>query len=82
MQEEVKYFIAAVTKQIIERYLLRDLAADTVSPFLIGAMKDEEVAYIAAEPDETTRLRGNLETRKETLEKGQATFKSALGLLK
>ncbi|TKA82316.1 hypothetical protein B0A55_01434 [Friedmanniomyces simplex] len=63
-KEEVKYFIGAVTRQVIERYLLRDLAADTISPM------------------ETTRLRGNLETRKATLENGQETSKSALGLFK
>ncbi|TKA68512.1 hypothetical protein B0A55_08173 [Friedmanniomyces simplex] len=81
-KEEVKYFIGAVTKQVIERYLLRDLAADTISPMVIGDMTDDEIAFVAAEPEETTRLRGNLETRKSTLEKGQETFKSALGLFK
>ena len=79
-QEEVKYFISAVTKQVVERHLMRDLAADTISPALIGDMTDEEIAFVAAEPEETTRLRSNLETRKAMLEKGQETFKSALGL--
>ncbi|KAK0283836.1 hypothetical protein LTS00_011498 [Friedmanniomyces endolithicus] len=81
-KEEVKYFISAVTKQVVERHLMRDLAADTISPTLIGDMTDEEIAFVAAEPEETTRLRGNLETRKAMLEKGQETFKSALGLCK
>ena len=61
---------------------MRDLAADTISPMLISDMTDDEMAFIAAEPEETTRLRGNLETKKATLEKGQETFKSALGLFK
>lgn len=82
MQEEVKYFIGAVTKQIVERHLLRDLAADTISPMIINDMTDDEVAIVAAEPEETTRMRDNLEARKAMLEKGQATFKSALGLLR
>ncbi|KAK0258042.1 hypothetical protein B0A54_07101 [Friedmanniomyces endolithicus] len=81
-KEEVKYFISAVTKQVVERHLMRDLAADTISPTLIGDMTDDEIAFVAAEPEETTRLRGNLETRKAMLEKGQETFKSALGLCK
>ncbi|KAK4924109.1 hypothetical protein LTR49_008849 [Elasticomyces elasticus] len=80
--EEVKYFIAAVTKQVIERYLLRDLAEDTISPMSILDMADEEVAFIAAEPEETTRSRANLEQKKATLEKGQQTFRMALGSFK
>lgn len=78
----MKYFIAAVTKQIIERYLLNDLAADTISPLIISEMSDDEVAFVAAEAEETTRERDSLEARKATLEKGQQTFKSALGLSK
>lgn len=45
-------------------------------------MTDNEIALVAAEPEETTRIRANLEARKATLEKGQETFKSALGLFK
>lgn len=77
----MKYFIAAVTKQIIERYLLTDLAADTISPIIVGEMSDDEVGFVAAEPEETTRQRQSLEARKATLEKGRQTFKSALGLM-
>lgn len=76
----MKYFIAVVTKQVIERYLLTDLAAETMSPMVIVDMSDEEVGYVAAEPEETTRKRDFLETRKATLEKGQETFRSALGM--
>ncbi|KAF2771354.1 hypothetical protein EJ03DRAFT_342384 [Teratosphaeria nubilosa] len=81
-KEEVKYFIAAVTKQVIERCLLRDLADETISPVLITDMTDEEIAMVAAEPEETTKMRENLEARKGTLEKGQQTFKSAIGLFR
>ncbi|KAI6801939.1 hypothetical protein KC332_g15779 [Hortaea werneckii] len=80
--EEVKYFISAITKQVIERYLLRDLANDTLSPMLVGEMSDDEVSLIAAEAEEITRMRSNLEARKSTLENGQQTFRSALGLFK
>ncbi|KAI7283211.1 hypothetical protein KC345_g3022 [Hortaea werneckii] len=81
-KEEVKYFISAITKQVIERYLLRDLANDTLSPMLVGEMPDDEVSLIAAEAEEITRMRSNLEARKSTLENGQQTFRSALGLFK
>ncbi|KAF2860766.1 hypothetical protein K470DRAFT_276666 [Piedraia hortae CBS 480.64] len=81
-EEEVKYFINAVTKQVIERCLLRNLAQQTLSPEIIGDMSDEELALIAAEPEETTRMRENLEVRKATLERGQDTFRTALGWIR
>lgn len=81
-QEEVKYFISAITKQVIERCLLRALVADTLSPMLVGEMSDDEVGLVAAEAEEVTRMRANLEARKSTLENGQQTFESALGLFK
>ncbi|KAK5138342.1 hypothetical protein LTR08_003403 [Meristemomyces frigidus] len=81
-KEEAEYFISAVTKQVVERNLLRNLASKTISPILVGEMTDEEISFVAAEPEETTRMRNNLETRKATLEKGQATFRSALGQFK
>ncbi|KAF2158747.1 hypothetical protein M409DRAFT_61405 [Zasmidium cellare ATCC 36951] len=79
--EEVEYFIAAVAKQVIERYLVRDLA-DTRSPIMVGDMSDAEVAFVAAEPEETKRQRDHLEARKATQEEGQEIFKSALGFFK
>lgn len=82
LQDEVVYFIAAVTKQVIERYLLEGLADETITPIVIADMTDEEIAYVAAEPEEVTRERDLLEVRKAALEKGQATFKSALGLFR
>ncbi|GAB1742598.1 hypothetical protein NU219Hw_g8136t1 [Hortaea werneckii] len=81
-KEEVNYFISAITKQVVERYLLRDLANDTLSPMLVGEMSDDEVSLIAAEAEEITRMRSNLEARKSVLENGQQTFRSALGLFK
>ena len=69
-----------MTKQVIERYLLRGLAADTISPMVIGDMTDKEVSLVAAEPEETTRSRDHLEARKKIRESGQQTFKKALGL--
>lgn len=67
---------------MVERYLLRDLANDTLSPMLVGEMSGDEVSLIAAEAEEITRMRSNLEARKSVLENGQQTFRSALGLFK
>jgi len=44
---------------------------------LIGEMTDDEIALVAAEPEETTHMRNSLESRKATLGDGQETFKSA-----
>ncbi|CAK4030316.1 hypothetical protein B0A54_07101 [Lecanosticta acicola] len=74
-KREVEYFVASVAKQVIERHLLRNLAGNTISPILVGDMTDEDVALIAAEPEETTRKRDFLEARKKI-------FQSALRLLK
>lgn len=49
---------------------------------IISDMTDDEVSFVAAEAEEITKERTHLETRKATLEAGQATFKSALGLFR
>lgn len=78
----MKYFINVVTKQVIERYLLDNLANDTISPMIIHNMTDDEVGFVAAEAEDITKERAHLESRKAILEAGQATFKSALGLFR
>ncbi|KAF2723971.1 hypothetical protein K431DRAFT_219093 [Polychaeton citri CBS 116435] len=81
-KEEVTYFTAAVTKQIIERNLVRDLAKTTISPFVVGEMSDDEIGFLAEEPEEIARLRHRLTVKKDVLEKGARTFKSALGMIR
>ncbi|KAK4575336.1 hypothetical protein LTR86_001190 [Recurvomyces mirabilis] len=81
-KDEVKTFIANVTKQVIERELLHNLADDTLSPMIINDMSDAEVGYIAAEAEETTHKRDFLESHKAMLEAGQEAFKKALGSYK
>lgn len=81
-QNEVKYFISAVTKQVIERHLIHNLAEETLSPMIINDMADGEVAHIAAEPEEVTHKRDFLEAHKAILEEGQAEFRRALGSYK
>lgn len=78
----MNYFVSAITKQVIERHLLSDLAGETLSPMLINDMMDDEIAFVAAEPEETVRMRSNLEARKTLLDNGLETFKSTLGLRK
>jgi hypothetical protein len=48
----------------------------------VALLKDEEVAYVAAEPDEVILRRKHLEDQKEMLEKGQAAFRKAMGQLR
>jgi hypothetical protein len=75
----VKYFIAAVTEQVVERHLLHGLAGETLSPMIIEGMDEGEVATIAAEEDGITLQREHLESQKVILESGQAAFRKALG---
>lgn len=78
-KDKVKYFIAAVTEQVIERHLLHDLAEQTLSPMLINDMADGEVAHVAAEAEEVTHKREFLEDHRAILEEGRAEFRRALG---
>lgn len=78
-KDELKYFIAAVTKQVIERHLVDTLPSAILSPLVITGLTDEEVEYVAAEAPEVTRQRNFLQGRKEMLEKGQEAFRLAMG---
>ncbi|KAF2810357.1 Dynamin family protein [Mytilinidion resinicola] len=78
-KDELKYFIAAITKQVIERHLVSTLPLNILSPSVVVELSDEDISYIAAEPAEITHRRAYLETRKATLEKGITTFRRAIG---
>lgn len=79
LQDKVRYFITAVTDQVIERHLLHNLAQDTLSPLMINDMADREVGYFAAEAEDVTHKRAHLEGHKIILEKGQKAFRDAMG---
>ncbi|KAL9526889.1 Interferon-induced GTP-binding protein [Sphaerulina musiva] len=79
LQGQVRYFITAVTDQVIERHLLHNLAQDTLSPLMINDMADREVEYFAAEAEDVTHKRAHLEGHKIILEKGQKAFRDAMG---
>lgn len=81
-QDEVQYFIAAVTKQVVERHLLHDLASETLSPMIINDMHEDEVAIVAAEDENITTQREHLEREKAILENGREAFRKALGALR
>lgn len=78
----MKYFVHAVTKQVIERCMVEPLAERILSPKVVLDLSDEEIAYIAAEPPETVAQRAFLEERKRMLEKGFDIFEEAMGGVK
>jgi CRISPR/Cas system-associated protein Csm6 len=81
-QDELKYFVNAVTKQVIERHLVEPLPEIILSPVVVNNLTDNEVKYIAEEPPEITQQRNFLDARLETLEHGMDTFREAMGGLK
>ncbi|KXT04153.1 hypothetical protein AC578_40 [Pseudocercospora eumusae] len=81
-KDRVRYFITAVTDQVIERHLLHNLAQETLSPLIINDMTDKEIEYIAAEAEEVTHKRAHLESHKAILESGQEAFREAIGSYK
>ncbi|KAK7188804.1 hypothetical protein DPSP01_014147 [Paraphaeosphaeria sporulosa] len=81
-KDELKYFINAVAKQVIERHLVEPLPTIILSPVVVTGFTDEEVNFVAAEPPEITHQRTFLEARQNMLEKGMETFREAMGGLK
>lgn len=78
----MKYFVHAVTKQVIERCMINPLPHRILSPIVVQALTDEEVAFVAAEPPETVAQRAFLEERRQMLEKGDEIFREAMGGMK
>ena len=81
-KDEMKYFVNAITKAVIERHLVGPLPDIILSPLVVTRMTEEEVEFVAAEPPEITQQRFHLESRKGMLEKGLETFREAMGGLK
>ncbi|KAF2499712.1 Dynamin family protein [Lophium mytilinum] len=78
-KDELKYFIAAITKQVIERHLVSTLPFNILSPSVVVELSDDDIEYVAAEPADTTHQRAHFETRKALLEQGITTFRRAIG---
>lgn len=81
-KDELKYFVNAVAKAIIERHLVEPLPDIILSPVTVTQMSDAEIEFVAAEPPEVSQQREHLEHRKVMLEKGLETFREAMGGLK
>ncbi|KAF9698371.1 hypothetical protein EKO04_003463 [Ascochyta lentis] len=81
-KDELKYFVHAITKQVIERCMIDPLPSKMLSPMAVTAMTDEEVAFVAAELPETVTQRAFLEERRQMLEKGFDIFREAMGGVK
>jgi hypothetical protein len=81
-QDKMKYFIHAITNQVIERCMVVPLPDKILDPLAVAAMTDEEVAFVAAEPPETVAQRAFLEERRQMLEKGKDIFREAMGGVK
>ncbi|PVI06772.1 GTP-binding protein [Periconia macrospinosa] len=81
-KDELKYFINAVCKTVIERHLVEPLPDVILSPLVVDNMTEQQISYVAAEPHETTQQRAFLEHRKAMLEKGLDTFREAMGGLR
>jgi hypothetical protein len=81
-KDEMKYFVNAVTKAVIERHLVEPLPEIILSPLVVTQMTEKEIEFVAAEPPEITQQRLHLHSRKNMLEKGLETFREAMGGLK
>jgi len=78
----MKYWVNAIAKTVIERHLVEPLPDIILSPLVVTEMTDQEIKFVAAEPQEITQQRMFLESRKAMLEKGLDTFREAMGGLK
>ncbi|RMZ71036.1 dynamin family [Pyrenophora seminiperda CCB06] len=81
-KDELKYFVNAVAKTVVERHLVAPLPDIILSPLVVTEMTDKQVEYVAAEPAEVSQQRSHLESKKFMLEKGLDTFREAMGGLK
>jgi hypothetical protein len=66
----MKYFVHAVTKQVIERCMIDPLPSRILSPTVVQAMTDEEVAFVAAEPPETRGAQADVGDGRGDLSRG------------
>jgi hypothetical protein len=81
-KDEIKYFVNAVAKAIIERHLVEPLPEMILSPLVVTQMTEKEVEFVAAEPPEIMQQRSHLESPKIMLQNGLETFREAMGGLR
>lgn len=80
--DKLRYFIHAITCQVIERCMVDPLPTKLLSPMSVTAMSDEQVEFIAGEPPKTIQRRAFFEERRSMLEKGFEIFRDAMGGVK
>jgi hypothetical protein len=74
----MKFFVAVITKQVVERHLVAPLA-DMLSPVVMARYTDQEIRYLAAEAPRSAQLREHLEGKLKMLREGQDAFCAAVG---
>jgi hypothetical protein len=76
-KDERKYFVNVITKQVVERHLISSLPK-LLMPKMIANLNNEELEYLASEPEEIASRRSHLEGQKDMLRNGQKAFRKAL----
>lgn len=74
-QIRLGYFVDAVTVQVIERNLLRNLESDILSPLKVNDMNDKLIAELAADGESIKQNRQRLLGNLKILEDGQKAFR-------
>ena len=74
----MKFFIAAITKHVIERHLVRPLAK-VMSSRILARLTEDEIRFVAGEDEDTVQTREYLTDRRETLIHGRTAFRNTLG---
>ncbi|OMP88536.1 Interferon-induced GTP-binding protein MxB [Diplodia seriata] len=77
-KDKLKVFIARVAEEVIERHLVAPLVDSPVSPVTLMKLSDDEVRYLAAEPEHVRTERAQLLAMKDSLEEGKKAFARAL----
>ncbi|KAF2231997.1 hypothetical protein EV356DRAFT_550882 [Viridothelium virens] len=73
-KDELKYFIDVVTKQVVERRLIKPLASIVKTSLSAEKLSDKEISDITAEPLDVSSQREELEHLVGILEQGDETF--------
>ncbi|KAJ4334175.1 hypothetical protein N0V95_009231 [Ascochyta clinopodiicola] len=80
--DKLRYFIHAVTCQVVERCMVDPLPLMLLSPMVVTGMSDEQVEFVAGELPETVLRRAFFQERKAMLEMGFEIFRDAVGGVK
>ncbi|KAL9089795.1 MAG: hypothetical protein Q9165_005589 [Trypethelium subeluteriae] len=76
-KDELKYFIDVVTRQVIERRLIKPLGSIVKTSLSTEQLSDKEILDITAEPLDVSNQREELEHLIRILEQGDETFEQA-----